>query len=117
MTAEIWYRYEQREYAAAPFDECGRWPGTTRVVLLEFFVVRHTAKGAWVARKDAFGNLSYDGERFVLTTAHKRYAWPTKAEAMTSFVARKRRQIAIYEARIIRAKLALDIASRVEVTP
>lgn len=112
---EVWYRYEQRDLAA-PFDETGRMPGRTTVELLTFEVVRRTPKGAWIARlfrtsNEFGGGGGFRGaERFVLASARRRYACPSRDEAMASFVARKRRQIAVYEARIARARVALMLA-------
>jgi hypothetical protein len=53
----------------------------------------------------------YVKTRFVLTRdCNKRFAWPTKEEALTSFIARKRRQLSILEHQTDIAKAALRIA-------
>lgn len=49
--------------------------------------------------------------RFVLRASHKRYACPTRAEAMASYKARKTRQVAILSAQLRRAKRALNMAN------
>ena len=96
-----YYRYEDVQYAP-PADEDGerRGQGELHVHLRKYNVLRHTPKGVWI---DAHGS-----GKFVLETAKKRFAWPTKEEAKASFIARKRRQIAIHQARIDRANQALN---------
>jgi hypothetical protein len=93
---------------AAPLDEYDNpipGGGSTHVRLIKFQVVRHTPKGVWLSW---FGCRS----RFVLKGAHKRFACPTLAEAKESFLARKKRQIGIYEARIKTAKQAIELAEK-----
>lgn len=99
---EVWYRYEDVQYAPPP-DEWGDRHGTGRlaVELRTYEVVKHTPKGVWIDY--AFGR------RFVLREANKRFACPTKGEAAASFKARKLRQAKIYEARASRARRALSL--------
>jgi hypothetical protein len=53
-----------------------------------------------------------DDLKFVLLTAKKQYACATKEEALTSFLARKERQIKILEANLERAKRALALGKK-----
>lgn len=109
---EIWYRYEETRYSPGCDETDNPLPGTiVKVHALEFGVIKKTPKGAWIARNWGAGNLSGE-KRFVLLAATKRYACPTEEEALTSFLARKRKQIAIYARRIRVAEAAIDIASR-----
>lgn len=95
---EVLYRYEDVVYAT-PFDDEGRYPGTLKLELREYAVLRRTAKGVWIG-------VGGD-ERFVLTTARRRYACLTIEEACESFIARKKAEIRIHEARVARARQAL----------
>jgi hypothetical protein len=110
-----WYRYEATHYAA-PADEFGesRGFGSTSIVLHEYEVARTTPKGVWL-RIGFYGDFAaLDAhERFVLTSARKRFACPTKREAMDSFIARKKKEIRIYTARIERARGDLRAAESV----
>ena len=92
---EYWYRYEEI-YTAPSIDEWERPIGEGGVIihLRKFRVMRPTPKGVWL---DLYGNREV--QRFVLKDARKRYACPTLEEAQVSFLARKRRQLTIYEAR------------------
>lgn len=108
----VWYRYEDVHYAA-PADEFGDslGHGSCEVRLREFEVLRTTPKGVWLSMAlGEFRIISEPLERFVLRDARRRFACPTKEEAMESYKARKRAQIRIYKARAARAERALNAA-------
>ena len=111
---EFWYRYEDKLYASA-VDEFGDSLGEPHlcVELLKFVVHHHTPKGVWLERH--WGG-DYDPrdvgfwrsrQRFVLNDAYKKYAHPTLEEAKISFIARKNKQIRIYNKRIEHAERAI----------
>lgn len=85
MTAETWYRYHDWRTG----DE---WGSSATVSCQEFRVEKHTPKGVQLY-------MGYKQTRFVLKAARKRFACPTKDEAMDSFRARKKRQLSILRAR------------------
>ena len=103
---EVWYRYEDVQYAA-PLNEFDVPVGQGQlvVVLREYEVVRHTAKGVWVC-------LWSGKHRFVLRDATKTFTCPTRTAALKSFIARKRRQASIYKARLDRAQRSIAMAER-----
>lgn len=92
---ELWYRYEEVRYSA-PVDEWGECYGKGRldVHIRGYKVLKHTAKGVWL---DTYG---IGKGRFVRLQGRKRYACPTKAEALVSFIARKQAQKRILESRL-----------------
>lgn len=102
-----WYRFKDVLYASTEIDITGEpvvgAPGTLKVELLEYEVIKTTPKGVWL-------NV-YGERRFVRTDARKRFACPTVEEAKASFVARKKAQIRIYRSRLRDAELALDLIS------
>lgn len=101
------YRFEVRRYCSCCVTEWGgeEWHSTgPRLVIRCFRILKRTPKGAWIA--DCFE------KRFVLLTARKRFACPTRAEALESFIARKRAHIRHAEARLAGAKQELAIAER-----
>lgn len=108
---DLFYRYDDVQYAA-PADEWGESRGTGQLVvhLHEYEVTKRTPKGVWLALH-GYGFRSAS-KRFMLTSARKRFACPTEAEARESFLARKRKQIRIYTARIERAKRAIEEIGR-----
>ncbi len=69
-----------------------------------FYLHKETKCGYWIVPQ-------YGSEkRWVSSTATKRYAYPTKAEALVNFVARKRCEINILENRMRLSKRALSVA-------
>jgi hypothetical protein len=86
---DTWYRIED---------------GSAQNWLREFQVVKVTTCG--VRLSDGFGM-----RRLVLDGSRKRYACPTREEAMESFIARKRRQLKILRTQIQRVERALASAN------
>lgn len=101
---DTWYRYEDRTYAA-PLDEYENPVGQprTELVLYDLTVLRVTPKGVWLSL--------WPGAtpRFVLDSARKRYAAPTKELALEGYLARKRSHVRILEAQLRRAQNALAL--------
>ncbi len=103
---DAFYRYEVTRYAA-PLDEFDNpvGGGTLRLRLDTYQVVRKTPKGVWIT-----DGLSKD--KFILLSAKKRWACPTKEEAAVAFAARKRRHISILKGQMETAEQALELISK-----
>ena len=86
---DFWYRYYEVWYSPGSDESGDPLPGRgeMKIHLEEWQVVKHTPKGVWLSL--------YGDRKFVLKSAAKRYACPTKKEALQSLVARKTRQIRI----------------------
>lgn len=96
---EMWYRFDDRAtyaYETATGVE---------IYWTRHRVVRHTPQGVWL-----YADSRDRGGRWVSKTARKRWAYPTKEEALDSFRYRKRKQVAIYTARLDRAHAAYELA-------
>lgn len=108
---ERWYRYDYQRYSPGS-DECGDpLPGTVvKLVLREFMAVKVTPKGVWI--QAMFEQHVCSDRHFILRKSHKKFAWPTLELAMTSFRARKAKEIAIYQRRIAIAQAALELCDR-----
>lgn len=94
---EVYYRFYDQTFSG----------GSIELLLRVYPVLRHTPKGVWLD--------TYTGKKFVLRDAYKQFACPTLEKAMESYIARKKRQIAIYHARLETAERALRIAKLSEV--
>lgn len=79
------------------------------ICLRTYPVIRRTPKGVWISRE------AYGKQRFVLNGTRKAYAYPTKEEALASFIARKTRQRLLLEFQLKRVAAALKLAK--ESTP
>jgi len=69
-----------------------------KIILNRYESIRETTCGYWI-----------DDERWVSKTSRKRFAYPTKHEAMINFKHRKQRQIKLLKANLSRAEAALDL--------
>ena len=125
--AGVLHRFEDRWYAP-PLDEydqpTGR--GSCRLEHRTFPILGTTPKGQWIQRwrTTDVGPRNEAGEvereelarlrtlkavRWVSTNARKRYAHPSEREALEAYVARKKRQGAIYRQRARDAREALAL--------
>lgn len=93
---ETYYRYE------GEVNDLG-----ARLSVTHFYVVRRTAKGAWIA-----STWDHDGSyaRFVLDGKGKRFAYPNMEDARASFIIRKLRQIGHAERTLDMARRTLALA-------
>ena|SRR5579859_1185210 len=71
-----------------------------RLYLNAYLVIKETPCGCWIA-------WGYGDKKFVNLKANKKFAHLTPEEAMESFKARKKRQIAILRGQLLRAEAAL----------
>lgn len=98
LKLEFWYRYYNYAYRAGE--------GVTRisVELAKLPVVRRTPKGMWVMDEQM-------KERFVRTSAYKKYAYPTREEALRAYRWRKFFEIQFLYKRLNNAKRMLFLAA------
>lgn len=90
------FRYCETRTSDGYFDEWDEWvsygSASAEVHLYCFRVERETVKGAWI--NDGFR------KRWIGNDWTKRYAYPTRAEAWKSFIAKKQRQHRILYAQL-----------------
>lgn len=79
-----------------------RFVDRVRVQEIVYDLVKETPKGYWI---DWWGD-----KKWVSKTTKKRWAYPTREEAKTNFIARKNRQIEILTDKLKDAKDALYFA-------
>lgn len=72
--SETWYRYYDIQSSSEAEPE-----------LEEYRVLRHTEKGVWINH--------WEGEKFILNNARRRFAYPTKELALDSYIRRKEKQV------------------------
>ena len=102
------YRFEVRNYASLDYDgdyAVSKWHSLT-LVINEFVLIKETAQGYWISSS----GFEF-GKRWVSKTSRKRYAYPSKQEAMTNFIKRTERRIGILKYNLEGAQLALSLAN------
>jgi hypothetical protein len=106
-----YFRFEEVRHGTGYTDEWGEYVSTgsyVRLQLREFKVIKETPQGV---RINAYDWREPNG-KLILRTWNKQWACPTVEEARLSFIARKRRQMQIYEARLRTAKTAMELAEK-----
>lgn len=88
----LFYRYDDQNLSSYLPDK----PGETI-----FELVRETPCGYWVIEK---GWFRLDKPRWVSKTCRKRHCYPTRAEALVSYAARKDRQVQHLTAQLSRSR-------------
>ena len=106
------YRYEDHETSSV--DEFGDVihkvvPNPT-VRLYTYNLHKETPKGYWIGYGYYAPNMLRGNSRWVSKTGLKRYAYPTKEEALENFIKRREKQIKILKYRVWSAEIALKEA-------
>lgn len=112
---DIWYRYEEKSFSVIIDADREEYGVRHEVHRLPYWVVRLTPKGVWLTPKygdkcpiwPKKGELHF-APRLVLHASRKRFACATDELAKESFIKRKEKQKAIYEARAKMAQKAID---------
>lgn len=84
------------------YEDCLHFEDEVRLRLLVLPVVGETPQGLWVMYKGR--------RRWMGSNTTRKFACPTKVEALKSFLARKDKQLAILEYQMSRATRARNIA-------
>lgn len=88
---EYLYRYHDWRCSAGVDEFDNPLPGYhLEFCCHEYEIIKKTPKGAWI-------KMFMDKPKFVLLTARKRFACPTKEEALDSMIARKKAYIKILD--------------------
>ncbi|HTS04767.1 MAG TPA: hypothetical protein VMP68_04225 [Candidatus Eisenbacteria bacterium] len=103
LVAQRWYRYEAKRNGFWDNDNDHFEFTGMRLVMFEYSVAKTTPKGVWLQE-------SINHKRFVLRDARKRYACPTKKEALESFLARKQKHLRIERQRVQEIEESIALA-------
>ena len=106
-----WWRAQDRRYANFdPFEEFEQTGSHIKIEYREYTVLKETPKGVWLKDKYEF----YDDKKFfVLGTARRQTAVPTKELALNDLLARKKKHVYYCE---LRTKSAEENLAHVERT-
>ena len=98
------YRYDDVSYESGP-----------KIILSTFKVIKETPCGWWIIQQWGDWCTPDEDKRWVSKIARKRYAYPTKEEAMISFTARKTRQLSFLKAQTSYVEEILDLIEDYEI--
>lgn len=102
------YRYEAVEYASMDWDgeySHSKFPNP-KLELRTFDLIKETPKGYWIGYKGFFNSKF----KWVSKTSKKRYAYPSKVEALDGYISRTKRRIEIIDYQLTSCKIGVDLA-------
>jgi hypothetical protein len=103
------YRYDAQKYTLSDSPDTIFGLSIFPSIKLSVFVgVKETEKGYWIKDKGLV-DMSGIKPRWISKTSRKRFAYPTKEEALNSFVIRTHRRVSILEEEFDFAKTALRL--------
>lgn len=103
------YRYEIVQYATHDFDGeliSPKFPNP-KLEINEYNLIKETEKGYWIGSGCLNSTL---WKKWILKQSKKRFAYPTKEEALINFIKRTEKRIDILENQILFCKLGLNLA-------
>jgi hypothetical protein len=115
------YRYDTYRYAMSGYDNEFVCFSEPTVKLTEYNMHKETPKGYWIG----YGNGQYEsGQKWnlksnsiwVSKTSKKRFAYPTKEEAIHGFIARTQRRANILSSQLYVCNTALNLAKKLQET-
>jgi hypothetical protein len=107
LAHEYWYRYRSFRESTGLDEWSEKSSGyCIRLGCFEYRVIKHTPKGVWLQEPYC------SGRKFVLKDARKRFACPTKREALLSYIARQKRRLLILKGQTEDSEMGLRVADR-----
>lgn len=92
-----------------------------RLYLESFRIVKHTPKGYWIGTDYMIEGYGFDksgeyqgSKKWVSKVSRKRYAYPTKDEALRAYIMRTARYASILQARLDHALGGLKLGNRLK---
>jgi len=88
--------------------------GENNINFLEYDILKETPMGYWINKWSGsyWREITKEDMKWVSKDGKKRFAYPTKEEAIQSFIFRKKRQIKILSYQLSKAKNHLHIAEK-----
>ena len=103
------FRYEWQEYAEHDYDGelvVPRFPNI-KLELRKYDLIKETSKGYWIGYEE----VSF--KKWIPKISKKRYAYPTKEEALRNFILRTEKRIKILQREVACCNTAISLAKKV----
>jgi hypothetical protein len=100
------YRYETVQYASIGWNgeyTRSKFPNP-KLELRTYDLTGETPKGCWI------GYIGSKKFKWVSKTSKKRYAYPSKEEALNGYITRTKRRIEILDYQLSSCKIGIDLA-------
>jgi len=116
MTDMKFYRYEAVVYA--DIDHDGEFVSPRiripKIELRTYNLHKETPKGYWIGYGYYAPNMLRGNSTWVSKTAKKRYAYPTKQEALTNYIKRTEKRIGILKSQLSECEYGLINAKKIK---
>ena len=102
------FRYEWQEYASHDYDGeliAPLYPNP-KLELRTYDLLKETEKGYWIGYK------GFPFKKWIPKKSKRRYAYPTKEEALKNFITRTKRRVNILQRQIECCKISISLAER-----
>ena len=111
------YRYEAVVYASMSSDDgdygySSAFRNLPKLVLHTYNLHKETPKGYWIGYGYYAPDMLRGNSRWVSKTAKKRYAYPTKEEALNNYIKRTEKRIRILKANLDDCEYGLKLAKK-----
>ena len=115
------YRYEAVVYASMSSDDgdygySSAFRNSPKLVLHTYNLHKETPKGYWIGSGFYAPDMLRGYSRWVSKTALKRYAYPTKEEALNNYIKRTEKRIKILKTHLWDCEYGLKLAKTLEKT-
>jgi hypothetical protein len=106
------YRYETIEFAQMDSDTgeyIDRVFPNPQLQVNEYDLLKETPKGYWIGY-GSMGVSRYNWKKWVSKTSRKRFAYPTKEEALENYIKRTEKRLKILEWQVEECKIGIMLA-------
>jgi hypothetical protein len=103
------YRYEAKQYTSLLKAYVN-----VKLLLIELNLHKETLKGYWIGYGYVEEGKLRSTSKWVSKTARKRYAYPTKEEALTNYIKRTQRRVSILKNQLEVTERGLEVAKELE---
>lgn len=109
MSEMKFYRYEAREYASLDVD--GEFVSpiipNPKLELSKYRLIKETPKGYWIGLESFHSDI---WKKWVSKTSRKRFAYPSKEEALAAYIKRTEKRVKILKRQIRSCEITLGFA-------
>jgi hypothetical protein len=106
------YRYDTVEFAEMDSDT-GEYIDKVfpnpQLRVNEYDLLKETPKGYWIGY-GSMGDYKYNWKKWVSKTSRKRFAYPTKEEALENYIKRTEKRLRILDWQVSECRIGLDLA-------
>ncbi len=118
LVSGSFYRYDAVQYAVV--DQWGDFVSpeipNPKIELTKFNLFKETKKGYWIGHGNFWDERSLKSQaKWVSKTSKKRFAYPTKKEALDNFIKRNEKRIKILKRQLWACEIAVSNAKSMSV--